>query len=90
MTENQYYEIINNLSLGIARYLKIVQGERVYPSSDPDKMDEIIEQNNRRADRLREIRNEIEDIYSGSYMIDKKPKINYGEIFKDINREEVI
>lgn len=61
----EYAQVIKGLSQMIETYLHRAASQQYSPSGNVDESDHLIADSSKRAKRLREIRNEIEDIYTG-------------------------
>ncbi len=57
--------ILDNLSVLIIAQLKGVAQQQYFPVSDPDDMDTCIQEGKKRADQLRKLREEFENIVTG-------------------------
>ncbi len=60
-----YNDIVNKISIIILKELDNVSSEQRYPSSDPDRMDDIIKDGKLMIVQLRKLRNDFEDIVTG-------------------------
>lgn len=64
MTTSAQTEIINNLSDLIAQGNTSLQQERHHPGFDADKMDSAIKTLTSKVSKLREIREQLEDLFA--------------------------
>lgn len=63
--DNSSSLIVSNLSELILYFANIASSEQYHPTFDSDKSDETIADNIKRVDRLRNIRNEFENLITG-------------------------
>lgn len=61
-TQEDVATIINGISVLILRYMNSCASEQWAPGSDPDKMDETIKYNYEKAQKLRKLREDFENI----------------------------
>lgn len=64
LSENQR-DLITRLSGEISQVARIVANEQYCPNADPDRMDQNIRVGLSTLKRLREIRDELENIFTG-------------------------
>jgi len=64
--EEEFDNIISSLSSLILHYGRIQANEEHFPCNDPDNMDDVIARNKENVVKLRSIRLEIENLYTGA------------------------
>ena len=65
--EDIQQDIIDNIAILIFRTLRSQKLEEFVPRYDADKSDDLIKSAKEKAIKLRQIRNDLEDIFAASY-----------------------
>jgi hypothetical protein len=58
-------DLIDSISHQISIALNAQAGEEHFPGEDPDRMDETIDYNRKQAAKLRVVRHDLENLFSG-------------------------